>query len=190
MTNQDITLLLLSLREGRREALQQLFPIVYQELRRIARRTVASWGKEDTLGATAVIHETYLKLFDQTRVTVNDRKHFFALAATAMRQIVVDHARRRAALKRGGGLERVPWEDAAVTVDDRTDVMALDQALQRLGALAPRLERVVELRFFGGFSVDEAAEILEVDARTVKRDWRKARALLYQELFPGASDSR
>jgi len=166
----DVTLLLLSLREGRREALQQLFPLVYDELKRIARRTVASWGKDVTLGATAVIHEAYLKLFDQTRVTINDRKHFFALAAKAMRQIVVDHARRKAALKRGGGWERASWEDVAVRADDRTDVLALDDAMRRLAKLDPRLERVVELRFFGGFSVEETAEILEVDPRTVKRD--------------------
>jgi RNA polymerase sigma factor (TIGR02999 family) len=183
MTTEDVTQLLLSLREGRREALSQLFPLVYDELRRIAGRAVGSRGADQTLGATAVVHEAYLKLFDQTRLTVNDRKHFFALAATAMRQIVVDHARRRSARKRGGDLRRVDLDAESLSREaPAEDILSLDQALQRLAVLDERLERVVVLRFFGGLSVEETAEVLEVNPRTVKRDWRKARALLYQEL--------
>lgn len=182
MTPDDITRLLVSLREGHREAWNDLFPLVYEELRAIARRRTAS-GSDRTLGTTALVHEAYLKLFDRTRLTVNDRKHFFALAARAMRQILIDHARRRGAAKRGGDLRRLDLDDATIAVDDRAgELLALDEALQRLARLDERMARVVELRFFGGLSVEETAEVLEVDPRTVKRDWRKARAVLYQEL--------
>jgi RNA polymerase sigma factor (TIGR02999 family) len=177
----DITRLLISLREGRREALNDLFPLVYEELRAIARRRIPAG--EQTLGTTALVHEAYLKLFDHTRLTLNDRKHFYALAARAMRQILIDHARRRGAAKRGGNLRRLDLDDATIAVDDRAaELLALDDALQRLSKLDERMGQVVELRFFGGLSVDETADVLGVDSRTVKRDWRKARAVLYQEL--------
>jgi RNA polymerase sigma factor (TIGR02999 family) len=178
----DVTRLLISLREGRREALNDLFPLVYEELRAIARRRMPVGG-EQTLGTTALVHEAYLKLFDHTRLTVNDRSHFYALAARAMRQILIDHARRRGAAKRGGDLRRLDLDDATIAVEDRAgELLALDEALQRLARLDERMGQVVELRFFGGLSVDETAEVLGVDPRTVKRDWRKARAVLYQEL--------
>jgi RNA polymerase sigma factor (TIGR02999 family) len=178
----DITVLLVSLREGRRDAWNDLFPLVYEELRAIARGRMAASG-EQTLGTTALVHEAYLKLFDHTRLTVNDRKHFYALAARAMRQILIDHARRRGTAKRGGGLRRIDLDDATIAVDDRAgELLALDQALQRLSTLDERMGQVVELRFFGGLSVEETAEVLGVDPRTVKRDWRKARAVLHQEL--------
>jgi RNA polymerase sigma factor (TIGR02999 family) len=180
----DITQLLVSLREGRREALNDLFPLVYEELRLLARRRLPS-GTVQTLGTTALVHEAYLKLFDHTRLTVHDRKHFFALAAKAMRQIVIDHARRKSALKRGGDLRRLDLEDSEIAMDDRApDLLALDEALSHLAHLDERLARVVELRFFGGLTVEETADVLAIDARTVKRDWRKARAVLHRELEP------
>ena len=182
MAPDDITELLVSLRNGRREALNELFPLVYEELRLLARRRL-SYRSGGTLGTTALVHEAYLKLFDHARLTLNDRKHFFALAAKAMRQILVDHARRRGARKRGGDLHRVDLDAAEVPVDDRaSELLALDDALRHLADLDDRLGRVVELRFFGGLTVEETAEVLDVDPRTVKRDWRKARALLYQAL--------
>ena len=182
MPPDDITRLLISLREGRRDAWSDLFPMVYEELRAIARSRMPASG-ERTLGTTALVHEAYLKLFDHTRLTVNDRKHFFALAARAMRQILIDHARRRGTAKRGGDLRRIDLDDATIAVDDRAgELLALDQALKRLAALDERMGQVVELRFFGGLSVEETAEVLGVDPRTVKRDWRKARAVLHQEL--------
>jgi RNA polymerase sigma factor (TIGR02999 family) len=181
MPDGDVTRLLIELREGRREAADALLPLVYEPLRELARRRVAGPGQ--TLSATALVHEAYLKLFDQTRLQLNDRRHFFAVAALAMRQIVVDHARRHGALKRGGGFRRLDLEAADLPVEDRaSEILSLDQALRRLNEVDGRLARVVELRFFGGLSVEETAEVLEVDPRTVKRDWRKARALLYRSL--------
>ena len=182
MSSNDITGLLIALREGRRSAADELLPIVYEELRVLARRRLS--GKSGvTLGTTVLVHEAYLKLFDRTQLSLNDRKHFFAVAATAMRQIIVDHARRRQAIKRGGEQEQIdlPIEDLRFE-DPSLDLLSLDEALGRLYQLDNRLGRVVELRFFGGLSVEETAEVLDVDPRTVKRDWRKARALLYADL--------
>ena len=183
MPTPDITQLLISLRGGRREALNELFPLVYDELRVIARRRLSGQRGDRTLSTTALVHEAYLKLTDQTRLSLNDRKHFYAVAAMAMRQIVVDHARRSQAQKRGAGRRSVDIESAVLSVDDRADeIVAIDEALQRLSRVDDRMARVVELRFFGGLTVEETAEALEVDPRTIKRDWRKARALLYLEL--------
>ena len=182
MAPDDITRLLVSLRDGQRDAWNELFPMVYEELRAIARRRIPAGG-ERTLSTTALVHEAYLKLFDHTHLTVNDRKHFYALAARAMRQILIDHARRRSTAKRGGGQVRIDLEDATIGVEDRAaELLALDQALKRLATLDERMAQVVELRFFGGLSVEETAEVLGVDPRTIKRDWRRARAVLHQEL--------
>lgn len=136
----------------------------------------------ETLNTTAVVHETYLKLVGARRVQAEDREHFFALAARAMRQILVDHARRQNASKRGG--DAGPPEDAAkVAVAERSvEVLALNEALGKLEGIEDRLGRVVELRFFGGLSVEETAEVLDLSPRTVKRDWRRARAFLWREL--------
>ncbi len=183
MAQPDITQLLVSLRQGNREALNDLFPLVYEQLRALARHRLPLGGPDQTLSTTALVHEAYLKLFDQTRLTFNDRKHFFSVAALAMRQIVVDHARRRQAQKRGGGRKPMNLDAAELPVDDRAEeILSLDEALRRLSGLDERLGRVVELRFFGGLSVEETAEVLDMDPRTVKRDWRKARALLYRDL--------
>ena len=158
-------------------------PAVYDELRSLARRRLALSGR--ALDTTELVHEAYLKLFDHTRVSLVDRRHFFAVAATAMRQILVDRARAWSRLKRGNGAVRVDLDAADLATEDRVEeIVSLDTALRRLSGVDARLARVVELRFFGGLSVEETAEVLEVDPRTVKRDWRKARALLYGLLSP------
>ena len=183
MADEDITLLLIAVRDGKDGARERLLPRVYQQLRAIARHRLAPGA---TLSATELVHEAYLKLFDQTRLSLNDRKHFFSVAAMAMRQVVVDHARQRLSQKRGGGMRRLDLDAVDLPVEDRVaEIVALDEALRRLAELDERLARVVEMRFFGGFSVEETAEALDIDPRTVKRDWRKARALLYQALTQG-----
>lgn len=179
----DITQLLLEAREGRHEALNELIPMVYEHLRDLAHYRLNPRGPAQTLNTTDLVHEAYLRLFDQTRLSIHDRKHFFAVAAMAMRQIVVDHARKRQALKRGGGSKHLDLAHNDVGVEDRSEeILSLDVALRRLAEVDGRLARVVELRFFGGLSVEQTAEVLEVNARTVKRDWRKARALLHRDL--------
>jgi len=176
----EITRLLIDWREGRSEAPGELFPLVYGELRKLARGQLRRHPAGETLRPTALVHEAYLKLVDQTRVRVNDREHFFALAARAMRQILVDHARRRSARKRGGDAIRTTLSEEDTPVEIRAiELLTLDHALTRLESLEPRLAEVVELRFFGGLSVEETAAALDLSSRTVKRDWRKARAFLY-----------
>jgi RNA polymerase sigma factor (TIGR02999 family) len=180
---QPITELLLSLRAGRSEAMTRLFPLVYDELRRIAHCHLLGQGEGHTLDTTGLVHEAYLRLVDRTRVEWNDRRHFYAAASRAMRHILVDHARRHHAAKRGGGRPVVELVDGTVAVEERAELLvALDEALQRLEALDERLGRVVECRFFGGLSEEETAEVLGVTARTVRRDWTKAKGWLYREL--------
>jgi len=183
----EITGLLIAFRQGDRAAMGDLFERVYHELRGMARGRTGGGGNRP-IDTTALVHEAYLRLVDQSRVELADRNHFFAVAATAMRQIVVDHARAAAAIKRGGDVVHVPVRDDPVEGElSAVELVALDAALARLKQLSPRLCRVVELRFFLGLSVEETAEVLEVNARTVKRDWRKARALLLEELGDGLS---
>jgi len=176
----EITRLLIAWREGRPEAPAQLFPLVYEELHRLARGQLRRHPAGETLRPTALVNEAYLKLVDHTRVRLNDREHFFALAARAMRQILVDHARRRSAEKRGGRSVRTTLADKeAPAAIEPEELLALDEALSRLESIEPRLAAVVELRFFGGLSVEETAAALDCSPRTIKRDWRKARAFLY-----------
>jgi RNA polymerase sigma factor (TIGR02999 family) len=177
-----ITRLLVSWREGDGEAANQLMPLVYGELRAIARRQFH--GRDDaTLQPTAIVHEAFLKLERHSRLVVQDRHHFFAIAARVMRQLVVDHARKRVANKRGGQLRMVTLDDVDVAAPTRApEIVALDRALDRLARLDESLSRLVELRFFAGLSVEETADVLGCSSRTVKRDWRKARALIYAEL--------
>jgi RNA polymerase sigma factor (TIGR02999 family) len=178
-----ITDILLHLRVGDPAAMDRLFPLVYDQLRRMAHRAMRSEHPDHTLGTTGLVHEAYLKLVDQTRVDWRDRAHFFAVAALAMRRILVDYARRHRREKRGRGRDPVSLVEGAVSLEERADnLVALDEALTRLGELSPRLSRVVECRFFGGLTEEEIAEALGVTTRTVKRDWAKARGWLYQEL--------
>ncbi len=182
-TAEPITDLLLQASGGDSTAIDRLFPLVYDELRRIAHRALQRERSDHTLGTTGVVHEAYLKLVDQTRVGWRDRAHFFAVAALAMRRILVDYARRHRRAKRGGGARPVTLDEGVVSLDERAEnLVALDEALTRLSALNPRLSRIVECRFFGGLTEEEIAEALGVTTRTVKRDWAKARGWLYQEL--------
>lgn len=182
----EITRLLADLRTGERGALDRLFSLVYEELRVRAERELRRRTPGETLSTTVLVHELYIKLADATPLAIGDRRHFFALAARAMRQIVVDHARRALAQKRGGGVRATTLDvpDLAPAVEP-AEFLALDRALAELSELDERLARTVELRFFGGLSVEETAEMMEVSPRTVKRDWRKARAFLHRAMADG-----
>jgi RNA polymerase sigma factor (TIGR02999 family) len=176
-----------ALRSGDREALDSLVPLLYDELRAIAHRHLARgrrMGAQDgTLATTALVNEAYLKLVDQRHAKWNDRAHFLALVAIAMRQILIDRARAQVAEKRGGGGVDVTLDDAVIAADrSPARLLEVDEALQRLAAVEPRLAWVVECRFFGGLSEEEIAEALSVTVRTVQRDWVKARALLRRAL--------
>lgn len=189
----QITSLLIDLRRGDRAALDRLFDLVYRELHERARRQLGYRSAGSTLNTTALVHEAYLKLSDASQLALEDRRHFFAVAARAMRQIAVDHARRAKAQKRGGGVWAVSLDEvgigAAAVEQPTTDLVALDRALEELGQLDERLARTVELRYFAGLSVEETAELMGVSDRTVKRDWRKARAFLYDALSGGAGEA-
>ena len=181
--------LLLRAGAGDTRAVESVFPLVYDELRRLAHQHLAREGSVRTLGTTELVHEAYLRLIDQTRVQWTGRAHFMAIAATAMRRILVDRARARRSLKRGGSLVPVPWDSRDVGTAARADLLvALDESLERLRELDERRARVVECRFFGGMSEEETAEAIGIGLRTVKRDWAKAKSWLYRELF--GSDAR
>jgi len=180
---QPLTELLLELRDGRPGAMDRLFPLVYEELRRVAHRALRGERTGHTLGTTGLVHEAYIRLADQTRLEYRDRAHFYGIAARAMRHILVDYARRHRAAKRGGAEPVIVLDDSLLGVEDRAEaLLALDEALENLAALDPRLARVVECRFFGGLTEDETGEVLEVTARTVRRDWLKAKGWLYHQL--------
>jgi RNA polymerase sigma factor (TIGR02999 family) len=179
----ELTRLLLAWSNGDSGALEALIPLVYDELHSLAERYLAHEDSGHTLQPTAVVHEAYLKLVDQKRVTWRNREHFFAIAAQAMRRLLVDHARRRDAQKRGGAATRVPLEDAALSITPRdADVVALDRALEKLAALDARQAKIVELRYFGGLTLDETADVLGTSPSTVVRAFRLAKAWLYREL--------
>lgn len=178
----DVTDILLDL-PGGRQAVDRLLPLVYEELRRIGHRLLQGENAGHTLTTTALVHEGYLRLVDQRRVTWVDRAHFLAVAATAMRRILVDHARRRTALKRGAGSRPLRLDEAVALADERAqEMLDLDEALTRLATMNERLACVVECRFFGGLTTEETAAALDVTPRTVERDWAKAKSWLYQEL--------
>ena len=180
----EVTQLLAAWRGGETGAVDRLLPLVYEELRRIARRQLRNEAVGHTLNSTALVHEAYLKLVDQTRAEWVDRAHFYAVAAQAMRRILVDHARKHRAAKRGGGDRRVPLDDVHLPVEERAELLvALNEALERLAALDSRLAQVVECRYFGGLTEEETAAALGVTARTVRRDWVKARGWLHEELY-------
>jgi len=178
-----ITALLLDWSHGDAEALEKLVPLVYGELKRLAERSLRRERSGHTLQPTAVVHEAFLKLVDQQRVEWKSRAHFFAIASQAMRRLLVDHARARRAEKRGGYATRVVLDEATrATPPVDLDLLALDDALDRLSSLDAGQARVVELRFFGGLTVEETAEVVGASAATVKRDWRSAKAWLFREL--------
>jgi len=173
----DITGLLLAWRAGDRSAVDKLFPLVYEELRKIAHRQLGHERADHTLSTTALVHEGYLKLVDQTRARLEDRSHFFAIAAQAMRRILVSYARLHGAAKRKADV--VDLDADAIVAEERADILiALDEALTELAEIDERLARVVELRFFGGLSEEETGDALGITARTVRRDWVKAKAWL------------
>lgn len=188
----DVTALLLAGRQGDREAYARVYSLVYHHLRAVARaqrrRDARARAGEHTLSTTAVVHEAWFRLADPARLDVRDRAHFLAIAARAMRQVLVEYARRFRAAKRGGGAAHVDIDELEVianlsAVDDRSAVLvSLDDALSRLGAFSPRLAQVVECRWFGGLTEEETARALGVTDRTVRRDWVRARAWLHAEL--------
>ena len=179
----EITQLLLAWSDGDETALTQLAPLVEAELRRLAQRYLSHERSGHTLQTTALVNEAYLRLIDWKNVHWQNRAHFFAVSAQLMRRILVDHARHRKYRKRGGDAIRVSLTEAVNVVQERSaDVLALDEALQSLATLDPRKSQIVELRFFGGLSVEETAEVLKVSPRTVMREWGLAQAWLYREL--------
>ena len=181
--SEDITELLAAWSEGNEEALSRLIPVVYPELRRIARVHLAR--RDHTLGSTALVNEAYLKLIRARGIQCENRLHFFALCAQIIRRLLVDHARKFRYAKRGGDQVRVPLEETLLGTRARgVEVLALDDALASLAKRDPRKARVVELRFFGGLSVEETAELLRISPETVLRDWRMAKAWLRRELSP------
>lgn len=188
-TDHDVTRLLLDLSAGDSRAADALLPEVYDELRALAHHQLAGERSEHTLQPTALVHEVYLKLVDQDRARWQDRAHFIAVGAQAMRRILVDHARGRQRLKRGGSAQRLGLHDglALAGLDERTDLLTLDDALNDLTAAYPNHARVVELRFFGGLTAEEAAVVLDVTTRTVERHWQFARAWLFRAIEGGAA---
>jgi RNA polymerase sigma factor (TIGR02999 family) len=179
----DITQLLQAWGRGDQAALDRLMPMVYQELRLIAKRNMARERPGHTLQATALVNEVYIRLVDETKVSWQDRAHFFAICARTMRRILVDFARSRQYQKRGGGEEPITLDESLnIAGGPGRDLLAIHDALTRLAALDPRKSEVVELRFFGGLSVEETAESLKISPETVMRDWKMAKAWLYRDL--------
>jgi RNA polymerase sigma factor (TIGR02999 family) len=179
----DITSLLHDLRDGHPEAMERLVPLVYDNLRVIARRNLRRIGGVDTLDATGLVHEAYLRLVGRDALDWNDRRHFYAVFSRVMRNLVVDHARARGAVKRGGDRVQVTLTENAATVEEHADqILAIDSALETIEKVDPRLVRVVECRFFAGLSEIETAHTLQTSERTVRRDWQKVRGLMQEIL--------
>jgi len=182
--SRSITQLLVAWSEGDRGALDQLVPLIHEELRRLARNYLRRERPGHTLQTTALVNEAYLRLVDQKHVRWQNRAHFLAISAQLMRRILVDYARRRQYQKRGGGALQVTLSEAESLGDERTpDLLALDEALESLAQIDPRRSQVVELKFFGGLSIEETAEVLKVSSTTVERDWTIARAWLHKTLI-------
>ncbi|MEA2175305.1 MAG: hypothetical protein QOD00_2897 [Blastocatellia bacterium] len=178
-----LTQLLLDWSNGNRAALEELTPLVHEELHRLAHHYMRRERADHTLQTTALVNEAFLRLIDQQRVQCQNRTDFFAIAAQLMRHILVDHARSRQYLKRGGGARRVSLDEAMTLCHERTeDLIALNDALERLATIDPRKSKVVELRFFGGLSVEETATVLKISTVTVMRDWSMAKAWLYDAM--------
>jgi RNA polymerase sigma factor (TIGR02999 family) len=180
-SSKDLTQLLAEWRSGHQEALTELMPLVYDELRRLASHYLRRERPDHTLQPTALVHEAYLRLIDQTSIRWQNRAHFFGIAANLMRQILINHAHSRRAAKRGGTAFKLTLDEAAGLSQTRenVDLVALDEALSRLAVLDPQQGRIVELRFFGGLTIEEAAEVLRISPATVKREWTTAKAWLH-----------
>ena len=188
-SEQQVTQLLRAWGQGEATALEELLPLVHQELRRIARRHMLRERHNHTLQATALVNEVYVKLLGCQKVGWQDRAHFFAISAQLMRRILVDSARARGYQKRGGGIPKVTLDECLIAPQEKgQDLIVLDDALKTLSAVDPRKSRVVELRVFGGLSVEETAEVLRVSSDTVQRDWKLAKAWLAREMGRGKSD--
>jgi RNA polymerase sigma factor (TIGR02999 family) len=179
----EVSQLLIAWGNGDRAALEKLIPVVYQELHRIAARYMRHESPGHTLQTTGLVNEAYLKLVDQKNMQWQNRAQFFGVAAQLMRRILVDHARKHARLKRGGAIKKVSLDEASVISMDKADrFLALDEALTSLAEIDPDKSRIVEMKFFGGLNYEEVAEVEKVSSRTIRREWRKAKAWLYQEM--------
>lgn len=183
-STQDLTQMLLKLSEGNTQVVDDILPLIYGELRNLAGNYLRRERSDHTLQPTALVHEAYLKLIDQKQVKWQNRAHFFGIAANIMRRILVDYARQHKAEKRGGDAEKMPLEEEIVIVASgkSAELLALDEALETLAEIDPQKSKIVELRYFGGLSVEETAEVLGVSEITVKRHWRMAKAWLYGQL--------
>ncbi|MGI8837772.1 MAG: sigma-70 family RNA polymerase sigma factor [Pyrinomonadaceae bacterium] len=183
LSPEEITGLLLAWGGGDKAALDKLIPLVYQELRRLAHRQMRRERAGETFQTTALVNEAYLRLVDYKRMRPRDRAHFLAIAAQAMRRILIEHARSRRSAKRGSGAQKVSLDEAADVSNERTaDLVALDEALTNLAAIDPRKSQLVELKYFGGLTIEETAEVLEVSTPTVERDWHLAKIWLHREI--------
>ncbi len=181
MVEDDVSRALLAYRQGAPGAFDRVVALVYDDLRKIARQQLGRLRPGYTINSTGLVHEAYLKMVDQSRVSWQDRSHFFAVSARAMRQILVDHARRRGRRKRGGNPRQTSLDENLTAVAADADrILLIHDALDRLGTVDPRLTQVVECRFFAGYSEEETAEVLDVSPRTVRRDWMRARAWLHE----------
>jgi RNA polymerase sigma-70 factor (ECF subfamily) len=188
-SREEVTQLLLAWSDGDQAALDKLVPLVYEELHRLAHRYISRERSGNTLQTTALAHEAYIRLVDAKSVRWQNRAHFFAVAAKTMRRILVDLARARHNLKCGGGARQVSLNGVSVASPERrADTLALDEALARLAALNPRQSQVVELRYFGGLTAEEVAEVIKISPRTVRSDGRLAKVWLYRELSRGVND--
>lgn len=179
----EVTEILREWSDGNRNAPDRLMPLVYDELKRLARQRMAGERDANTLQPTALVHEAFVRLVDQTRVSWQNRAHFFGVAASMMRRVLIDHARAHATDKRGGAAVRLSLDDVQAPLAQRaSDLVALDEALARLAEMDERKSRIVEMRFFGGLTEEEIATVLDLSRRTVLREWKTARLWLYREL--------
>ena len=186
LSEPNVTELLLEWQHGDRDALERLTPLIYDELRRMAHRYVQRERAGHTLETTALVNEAYLRLIGQQKMDWKNRAHFFAVTAQVMRHVLIDHARRRHFAKRGGETQQVSLDEASVMSHERAaELVGLDEALDSLARIDPRKSRVVELRYFGGLSLEETANVLEISLMTVRRDWRAAKAWLFKAVTGG-----
>jgi RNA polymerase sigma factor (TIGR02999 family) len=185
----NVTKLLLEWSNGNEEVLEEMLPLIYEELRRLAHNFLYRERPGHTLQTTALVHEAYLKLIDQRDARWQNRAHFFAIAAQAMRRILIDSARKHIAEKRGGGGEKLSLDEVAtISLEPDTDLLALDEALKALAEIDPSQSRIIELRYFGGLTIEETAEVVKLSPATIKREWAMARAWLHQALMAGQTN--